>query len=538
MIAMLFRPIAAVVLAATTAVLLVAPAPALAGTTITVAAFTDAPAGVRDGACSLREAVLNADFDSDHSGGDCVAGSGADRIVFSGPGTVALTTTLPPLTDSDGLVIDGGGLVTLSGSTAGQIMTVSADAVLEVAGLRIERGLASLGGAIFNLGRLTIRDSALLRNQATVSGGAVWNGGVLKIIDSELSSNAAEVSGGAVYSNDDAAIAGSTLSLNRATLGGAVFNQVGSTKVEGGRLTDNRAEALGGAIYNNRGGMGIFDAVISDNHAGVAGGAAFNDGTLNITRDTLIRNDAGVDGGALYSAGSVVVASSVLADNDAGGSGGAVYAKSSVLGVRNSELSRNEAAVDGGGIHGDGAAMNIGQTLLSANAANRDGGAVSSASGTALISASALIGNTGPALYVREGSTSLSYSTVAANSGGGAVADQSTITYSATILSDNVGPNCTGAVQDYGYNLDFAADSSTSCGFSLHQVVGDPQLRPLDTEGGPGPAIAPGQGSDAVDAVPSGVGRCGTSAMEDLRGVARPQQGACDIGAVEIEQSP
>ena len=43
-----------------------------------------------DGQCTLREAILNANGDSDTTGGDCAAGSGADLINVPA-GTYALS---------------------------------------------------------------------------------------------------------------------------------------------------------------------------------------------------------------------------------------------------------------------------------------------------------------------------------------------------------------------------------------------------------------------------------------------------------------
>ncbi len=59
---------------------LASPAPALAAS-IGVTTFDDTIlAG--DGLCSLREAIVNANADSDNTLGDCIAGSGRDQIVL------------------------------------------------------------------------------------------------------------------------------------------------------------------------------------------------------------------------------------------------------------------------------------------------------------------------------------------------------------------------------------------------------------------------------------------------------------------------
>ncbi len=49
--------------------------------------------------CTLREAITNANNNSDTTGGDCAAGSGADTITFSVSGTITLGSTLPAIND-------------------------------------------------------------------------------------------------------------------------------------------------------------------------------------------------------------------------------------------------------------------------------------------------------------------------------------------------------------------------------------------------------------------------------------------------------
>jgi len=52
-----------------------------------------------DGACTLREAINNANSDSDITGGDCAAGAGADSITFDADYTITLVgSQLPAVT--------------------------------------------------------------------------------------------------------------------------------------------------------------------------------------------------------------------------------------------------------------------------------------------------------------------------------------------------------------------------------------------------------------------------------------------------------
>ena len=104
----------------------------------------------------------------------------------------------------------------------------------------------------------------------------------------------------------------------------------------------------------------------------------------------------------------------------------------------------------------------------------------------------------------------------------------------ATIVGQNTVADCSimaGTLSDAGYNL----DSDGSCGFSAanhSQSAVDPDLGPLQNNGGPTPTQAPGIGSPVLNRIPSGTSPVCPSV--DQRGVDRPQGGGCDIGAVEL----
>ena len=81
---------------------------------------------------TLREAITNANADSDSSSGDCTAGSGADTITFSISGTIALTSVFPSINTE--MVIDGSGqsiLISGSGSHIGFIIDSTGDLTLK-----------------------------------------------------------------------------------------------------------------------------------------------------------------------------------------------------------------------------------------------------------------------------------------------------------------------------------------------------------------------------------------------------------------------
>ena len=97
---------------------------------------------------------------------------------------------------------------------------------------------------------------------------------------------------------------------------------------------------------------------------------------------------------------------------------------------------------------------------------------------------------------------------------------------------------CNGTVTDLGYNL----STDDSCAFTQptsKQNVGNLNLGSgLADWGGPVPTVATFWPSSAVDSIPAGatygVSATPLCAGTDLRGVPRPQAGACDAGSMEL----
>ncbi|MCB0121648.1 MAG: CSLREA domain-containing protein, partial [Caldilineaceae bacterium] len=76
-----------------------------AGITVDSAADTVAT----DGACTLREAINNANADADTTSGDCAAGAGDDTITFGVSGTIVSGAPQYIIENNGKLTIDGGG---------------------------------------------------------------------------------------------------------------------------------------------------------------------------------------------------------------------------------------------------------------------------------------------------------------------------------------------------------------------------------------------------------------------------------------------
>src|SRR5208282_3797876 len=116
-----------------------------------------------DGLCSLREAISNANSESDTSGGDCASGTGTDLIVFSVSGTITLTSALPMIENT--LTIDGSlQNITIDGGGLYEVLSVDSPATVVLNNLTIADGNATEGGGVSNLGTLTVTNSTFSKN--------------------------------------------------------------------------------------------------------------------------------------------------------------------------------------------------------------------------------------------------------------------------------------------------------------------------------------------------------------------------------------
>ena len=150
-----------------------------AGTTIPVTTTADDLA--MDGNCTLREAVIaaNTDLPVDR----CPAGSGADTILLPA-GTYVLSLTGPGEDASQSGDLDISSDVTIRGAGAAvtyidggsfsepvsdRVIHILNGAGLTLSGVTVQGGVCSLGGGIFNAGRLFVGEGTIRNNLATVA---------------------------------------------------------------------------------------------------------------------------------------------------------------------------------------------------------------------------------------------------------------------------------------------------------------------------------------------------------------------------------
>ena len=236
------------------------------------------------------------------------------------PVTIRMSTTAKVMNTSPQVVLDGGGLVTLSGEGRRRILYMDTCDPAQVWTTSHCQDQASPKLIIQNLA-FTDGDSSGQRFDGG-GGGAIFDrGGRLRIVDSVFSANRCErdgpdMGGGAVralsqYQGLPVYVVHSSFSGNLCSNGGALSSIGVSWTVLNSRFLANRAIGIGanpagpgtpgggsgGAIYNDgdRMTLSVAGSLFVSNRANEGGGAIFfvsddRTGTMAITDSTLERN--------------------------------------------------------------------------------------------------------------------------------------------------------------------------------------------------------------------------------------------------------
>jgi CSLREA domain-containing protein len=457
---------------------------------ITVNNATDTSSG-GDGQCSLREALINANNDIQQSA-DCAGGSGADTVNFAASlagQTITITSGVGQFSITSDMTINSlaAGL-SVSGNNAVRVFNInSAAATVVMNGFRITGGNGSGtvgatiadGGAIQNIGNLTLNSMNIVNNTAR-SGGGVSTSGV-----------------------------GNRLTIN------------------GGSILGNTAASSGGGITGTDGSViNLTDVTVSGNTAAVSGGGIRVLGTLNITDGSVTGNTATAQvGGGISASGTVTITNGSITNNRADRGGGMDIGGSST--IINSTVSGNTTLRGGGGIFFVNGTHSITGTTFSANATGsgsissifRGGGGLANQA-IVNISNSTVSGNSsgcdcggGGISTFNGGTTALRNVTIANNTasagpGGGIISaitglSSGTINTGNTIVADNTAtsnPDINGAIVSQGFNLVRARGSSTGYVATDLPNGSNPMLQALGNNGGSTQTHRLLAGSAAIDA--------------------------------------
>lgn len=401
-------------------------------------------------------------------------------------------------------IIDGGGLNTV-------VTIPNANTPVTISRLTIQNGFAPSGvdgGGVSNHGgRLTISSSVISSNFAfwgSCGGGGVYSsGGTLLITRSTITANTAAPHGGGICINGSKAA-------------------IRSTAVSGNNVLSGQ---FGGGIANF-GTLTMRDSLIQDNIGNVAGGGIYNGGKLTVLNTIFSGNYPNQqilgEGGGIANSGTLVVTASTFTGNYADWGGG--VANSGLASITRSTFSGNTALHGGGGIWSEFGGVTVSNSTLTGN--------------------TQLMGPSGGGAF--NGLGTFNNVTISANSAspqsnsGGGITGGGTIRNS--IVANNSPSNCgvTAPASD-GYNL----TSDSSCNFASAGDLNntDPQLGPLQKNGGPTQTMALPPGSPAVNAGnPNGCTDGRDHLLKtDQRGEPRPDPGdtgvSCDVGAYELQDN-
>jgi hypothetical protein len=397
--------------------------------------------------------------------------------------------------------------------------SIGSTANVQISGLTLSNGSDAESGipTIGNAGTLTL-SACTIENTLH---GLIENDGAMILSGCTISGN---FNTGPLILNSDAALTVSNCTLTGNSGSSLVYNdgEAATLTVSSSTFSGN----LGVCIVNSSGSATVTYSTFSEN------------------RDTNLFNDYmfnGYPGGAIIRSAGMTIDNSIISDNLAIGdrayssaSGGPAYPARSA---------------SGGGIYVSGGTLSISSSTITGNEAiGGSTGSLGDAEGPA--------GNgQGGGLYIAGGSVSINNSTLDDNEavggaatlpgiggagyGGGIdnAAGPGALQLYDTILADNStsteDPDLDGFVDSLGYNL--FGNSSGGSGFAANDLVNvNPQLGPLQNNGGPTQTMALLPGSPAIDA-----GDNANAPAYDQRGpgFSRIINGTIDIGAFEVQSS-
>jgi hypothetical protein len=431
---------------------------------------------------------------------------GGGPFTFNCDGPTTVVTDAEIVIDNH-VILDGGGTLTVDGNQSHRVFQVSFRKRVELRGFLVTGGTTvngdEGGGGIYN------NDGTLTLTKSTVSGNTAAGGSY------HADPPSTRGNGGGIYNRGQG-----TLTLTKSTVSGNT-----ATPDTSGEFSTSEGGS-GGGIYNS-GLLTLNDSTVSDNSAltahhilggfaGAGGGIYTNEGTMTLTNSEVSGNSGESIGGGIYNhQGTITLTNSTVLDNSTEGDGGGIYNHRGTITLTNSTVSRNN-------FHGIG-----------------------NYEGTITLTNSTVSGNSFLGVYNVGGTMTLTNSTVS-----GEVFVQSvlgsfpSVEMTATVIegacTENFDARATWTSN--GYNIETPGDT---CDFNqvsdqVNVSAGYLKLGPLQDNGGPTETHALGAGSVAIDVVAEAdcVDASGQPLTEDQRGVARPQGGACDVGAFEREVGP
>ena len=526
-----------------------------------------------------------------------IDGNGASQIFAIGSGvTVNLQSlTLQHGNSANGGAVSNAGILNLSHVVFSNNVATQGAAIFSSSGSTLNGSADSFnsnsstysGGAIYTAGNMSLTLETFGSNASSLgAGGAVAissSSGTVTISNTSFSANTAGGGGGAVNGGNGASLSLSNDSFtgNQASSGGAVSNSE-SMLLDHCTFTNNQARNYGGAVNTGASSASITNSTFTTNGPVAAatslqGGAIYNGFNLSLAGDTFDRNIAQF-GAGVYNNQDITVDTSTFTGNGAASGAGGFYDQGNAarnITINNSTFTGNTSNYYAGGLTVGGGTYSttITNSTVSGNRASQYGGGIDSF-GALILSGSTVSGNTttaasgayGAGISLGGGATStFTNSTISGNTSSGAgggisvggrlnlidatlygnsaltqggnidVASATLLGLQNTIVANGSAPtgpniNNAGSVTSADYNWIQSLTGFAIVTPGAHDHSGPlSNIGPLANNGGPTQTHALLTGSPAIDQIPA----ASCAAALDQRGVARPQNVLCDIGAFE-----
>jgi hypothetical protein len=412
-----------------------------------------------------------------------ISDAGSDDTIVVPANTYTLTSGA--LVINKALTISGAGAATtiLSGNNNSQVLVLQNAGNVTVSGVTVTHGnLVAPSGIAQGGGIATDANSNLTLTGVVVSGNTADASGT--------SSSGGIGQGGGIYHAGNLTVVNSTISGNFAKALGPSGKGGGIS--EGGGIFDDAPSPRSLSLTNVSMDSNSSDASAAGGGSGgiAEGGSIENRGPATLSRVTISRSVAlaratGAGGGGIAEGGGIeprdvaTLTNVTITGNNADASGGATG---------------SGGPTGGGGVEVRAAVTFVNDTV-NANSLTSGGGTAGSRIGGNIVQSG--------------GSLNVKNTIVAA--GGAAPGEE----------------NCAGTIVSSGHNV----DSLDQCGFhaSGDHVNTPPALGPLQNNGGSTETLALLAGSPAINS-----GDNSGCPATDARGVTRPQQTVCDIGAYEF----
>ncbi|MDP3695681.1 MAG: choice-of-anchor Q domain-containing protein, partial [Desulfocapsaceae bacterium] len=213
------------------------------------------------------------------------------------PATPTTITLASQLTVTRNLTINGNGRVILDANQTGRVMLIddgtAAIMSVSISGITFKNGLVTgPGGGIYTKEHLTLANSIFTNNTATnSSGGAIHNetGATLTLSDSSFTANNA-LHGGAIHNIGPLSVSGCTFNANHANSTGGAIRSETTTTLTNSTVSGNSAPE-GGGLYNYNSTITINNSTVAYNSAsGSGGGLHLNQATLNLNSSIVSYN--------------------------------------------------------------------------------------------------------------------------------------------------------------------------------------------------------------------------------------------------------